>query len=152
MTYIKDIFNEKKTTLSGTIVNKGTGLTYAASRVNGTGLDVTSNFNATATNGDILIKNITGQDGLNFAGTVNSTNGQAEVYNKAGDLNVTSTATVSGNKAFILNDGLTAGGMTVAESATLGDSIMMVNKGSRHASVPTRYQNDPNHFREKLRN
>ena len=140
--------NTNKTILDGTIVNKGSGLTYATSRANGTGLEATSNFSATATNGDILIKNITGSsNGLNFAGTINSTNGQAEVYNKAGDLNVSSTANVSGNKAFILNTG---DGMTVS-STKLPSNIMMVNKGSQAATVPSQYRND-NNFREKLKN
>ena len=143
--------NTNKTTLSGTIVNKGTGLTYATSRASGTGLEATSNFNATATNGDILIKNITGSNGLNFAGTINSTNGQAEVYNKVGSMTVANTANVSGNKAFILNGNGSdsAVGLTV-NSTKLPNNIMIVNKGSEAASVPSQYRSSSN-FREKLR-
>ena len=138
--------NTNKTTLDGTIVNKSTGMTYATSRANGTGLEATKNFNASATNGEILIKNISGQNGLNFAGTISSTNGQAEVYNKAGNLTVTSDANVSGNKAFILNTGE---GMTVS-STKLPSNIMMVNKGSKAADVPSQYRSSKN-FREKLK-
>lgn len=148
--------NTNKTTLDGTINNLNTSnrgystMTYATSRANGTGLEATSKFNASATNGDILIKNITGQNGLNFAGTINSTNGQAEVYNKTGSMTVANTANVSGNKAFILNGNGkdSAVGLTV-NSTKLPNNIMIVNKGSQAADVPTQYRT--NNFREKLR-
>ena len=131
----------------GQVPTSTTPAVNAASRANGTGLEATSSFNATAANGDILIKNITGDNGLNFAGTINSTNGQAEVYNKAGDMTVTSTANVSGNQAFILNTGE---GLTV-QSEKLPSNIMIVNKGSKSATVPSKYKNS-NNFREKLKN
>lgn len=147
--------NNKAMTLSGTIQNNGSNMTYAASRANGTGLTATSSFNAQATNGDILIKNITGSNGLDFAGTINSTNKQAEVYNKAGSMTIANTANVSGNKAFILNGGTKgdnrATGLTV-NSKKLPSNIMIVNKGSEDASnsIPSQYKNS-NNFRQQLR-
>ena len=78
--------------LGGTVHNNSGALSsnggfYAATRRNATGLHVTSGFNADG-NGEILIKNIAGTDGLNYNGNINTTNHQAALVNRRGDMAV----------------------------------------------------------------
>lgn len=62
---------------------------YAISRGNGTGVNVTKDFNATG-NGEVLIKNKTGNNGLNYAtdATINTSGYQAALVNRKGNMNV----------------------------------------------------------------
>lgn len=62
---------------------------YAISRGNGTGVTVTKDFSATG-NGEVLIKNKTGNSGLNYASgaTINASGYQAALVNRKGDMNV----------------------------------------------------------------
>ena len=62
---------------------------YAISRGNGTGVNVTNDFNATG-NGEVLIKNKTGNSGLNYAknATINTSGYQAALVNRKGNMNV----------------------------------------------------------------
>lgn len=64
---------------SGVLGNNG-GF-YAAVRNNGTGMNVTSEFVVDG-NGEVLIKNISGEDGLRYAGTINTKDNQAALVNK----------------------------------------------------------------------
>lgn len=135
--------NEGNLILGGKIHNTGTDMTYAASRAQGDGIDVKSTFNADATNGGlILIKNITGQNGLNYAGSMTS-NGQAEVYNKVGDMTV--TGAINAAPAVILNSGRN---LTVTDDANLQGDVKIVNKGTENATVADKYKNN---FRESLK-
>ena len=61
---------------------------YAISRTNGTGVNVTKDFNVTG-NGEVLIKNKTGANGLNYAqgATINTSGYQAALVNRKGNLN-----------------------------------------------------------------
>lgn len=135
--------NEGNLTLGGTIHNTGSDITYAASRANGNGIDVKSTFNADANNGGtILIKNISGANGLTYDGTITSTK-QAELYNKVGDLTV--TGAINAVPAVILNTGK---GLTVTDAANLQGDVKIVNKGTEKAVVADKYKNN---FREAVK-
>ena len=151
------IANEGNLNLGGQITNESTnsgqsGWTYVVARKDksgtaGDGIDVKSTFNANSTNGGtVLIKNISGQNGLKYQGNMTTTNGQAEIYNKAGDM-VVNGGSITGSPAVILNTGKK---LTVTEDVTLrGNEIKVVNKGTEAADVPTELKNSGN-FREKV--
>lgn len=147
--------NEGNLTLDGTINNSGKDMTYAAARANGDGIVVTRNFTANSTNGGtVLIKNITGQNGLTYEGEING-NGQAEIYNKAGDMTVSgatnsdgtvTNSSMTGNPVVILNTG---DKLTVTDDVNLkGADIKIVNKGSEPAEVSAQYKK---YFREQVK-
>lgn len=139
--------NEGNLILGGQIHNTGKDLTYAAARANGDGIQVKPTFNAEATNGgDILIKNITGQNGLNYEGTMTNNNGLAEVYNLVGDMTVNGKIDATGHidkyekpgaSAVILNKGA---GLTVTEASQLDGEVVIVNKGTKKADVADKYR------------
>ena len=140
--------NKGQLTLGGKIHNTATTasentMTYVAARSQGKGIEATQAFAADSTNGTILIKNITGSNGLNFAGKATSTNGQAEVYNMNG--NMTVSGTVGGQPSVVLNKGAK---LTVTDAATLTGDVKLVNKGSQSATVASKYANQ---LREKLK-
>lgn len=140
--------NKGQLNLTGTVNNNGKDMSYFAARNQGTGIDVAKSFVGNTTNGGtMLIKNISGNDGLTYAGTMKSTNGgQIEVYNMKGDLNVTSDAKMLGGQpTVILNKGE---GMTVQAGEFTGD-LKIVNKGSKHANVASKYQS---YLKEQLKN
>ncbi len=135
--------NDGTLTLDGTVNNNGSDRTYAISKGQADGIDVTNNFNASSENGMIYILNKTGENGLNYNGTASSTNGQVELYNKAG--NMTVTGNMNGKPAVILNTG---DGLTVSDTANLQGDVKIVNKGSEKATVADKYKNN---FRESLK-
>ena len=135
--------NDGTLTLDGTVNNNGSDRTYAISKGQADGIDVTNNFNASSENGMIYILNKTGENGLNYNGTASSTNGQVELYNKAG--NMTVTGNMNGKPAVFLNTG---DGLTVSDTANLQGDVKIVNKGSEKATVADKYKNN---FRESLK-
>lgn len=148
--------NEGDLTLEGTINNTGKDMTYAAARANGDGIYAKPTFVVNATNGGtVLIKNITGQNGLKYEGTINAGEGQAEIYNKTGDMTVSGSTNsdgsvtnsgMTGNPVVILNTG---NKLTVTEDVNLnGTDIKIVNKGTESADVATQYQK---YLREQLK-
>lgn len=135
--------NEGNLILGGKIHNTGKDMTYAAARANGDGIDVKSTFEADSTNGGlILIKNITGKNGLRYDGKMTS-NGQAEIYNKVGDMTV--TGAINARPAVVLNKG---DNLTVTDNANLQGDVKIVNKGSQKATVADKYKKD---FKEALK-
>lgn len=134
--------NENKLILGGKIHNQGADMTYAAARANGTGIEVKNTFNADSANGLVMIKNITGQNGLKYDGTITNTNGQAEIYNKAGDMTV--NGSINGQPAVVLNTG---NNLTVNEAADLQGDVKILNKGKNAATVADKYKR---YFREQL--
>lgn len=146
--------NEGNLILGGKIHNTGKDMTYAAARANGDGIDVKSTFEADADGGTILIKNITGQNGLNYEGTMTNKNGLAEVYNKTGDMTVKGAINAvgavdregkPGASAVVLNTG---NGLTVTDAARLDGEVVIVNKGKNKANVADKYKNK---LREQLK-
>lgn len=139
-------------TLGGIIHNNSNGSLddnngfYAASRGNGTGINVTSGFKGDG-NGQYLIKNISGSNGLRYEGNI-VTNGQAELYNQKGDMTVGGSLT--GNPAIILNTG---DKLTVTGTVNSDTDAKVVNKGSAEADVAKATVNSPNSkwFYEKLK-
>lgn len=139
-------------TLGGIIHNNSNGNLddnngfYAASRANGTGINVTSGFKGDGS-GQYLIKNISGDNGLRYQGNIN-TSAQAELYNQKGDMTVGGSLT--GKPAVILNTGdkLTVNGTVSSET-----DAKVVNKGSAAADVSKATVNTPNEkwFYEKLK-
>lgn len=127
--------NEGNLILGGKIHNTGADMTYAASRANGDGIEVQSTFNADANNGGtILIKNITGANGLKYEGTMTS-NKQAEIYNKTGDMTV--TGAINASPAVVLNTGRN---LTVTDAADLQGDVTIVDKGTGTADVASKYK------------
>lgn len=129
--------NSGKLNMGATVHNNGTGALdenngfYAAARENGTGINVTSGFKADGT-GQNLIKNISGEEGLRYEGTMNTSNGQTELYNQKGDMNVGGQINTTTGNAVILNKG---DGMTVNGTITSDKDVKVVNKGSEAADV-----------------
>lgn len=97
--YMAVLNNEGMLNLGAKVTNNGgavkdaqgnlAGGFYAISRGNGTGVNVTKDFNATG-NGEVLIKNKTGNNGLNYAtdATINTSGYQAALVNRKGNMNV----------------------------------------------------------------
>lgn len=105
---------------------------YAVVRENGTGMNVTSEFVVDG-NGEVLIKNISGDNGLRFAGTANTTNHQVGLVNKKGDMNVTGNITTTKAPIVISNEGAK---LNVNANLTSGsDQGRIVNRGSQAATV-----------------
>ncbi len=146
--------NDGQLTLGGKITNNGSEMTYATARtdsalgISGDGITVENTFNATTTNdGTILIKNISGANGLNYKGTMTAAEGsdaQIEIYNKVGDMTVSGTMQ-GGRPAVILNTG---NGLTVTDAANLQADVKIVNKGSQAATVADKYKGN---LRQKLK-
>lgn len=102
--YMAVLNNEGQLDLGATVNNNGgavkdasgnlAGGFYAISRTNGTGVTVTKDFNATG-NGEVLIKNKTGNNGLNYVtgATINTTGYQAALVNRKGNLNAAGNIT-----------------------------------------------------------
>lgn len=129
--------NSGKLNMGATVHNNGTGALdenngfYAAARENGTGINVTSGFKADGT-GQNLIKNISGEEGLRYEGTMNTSNAQTELYNQKGDMTVGGQINTTTGNAVILNKG---DGMTVNGTITSDKDVKVVNKGSEAADV-----------------
>ena len=100
---------------------------YAASRANATGVNVTSEFVVTG-EGEVKIRNINGENGLTYDGSINTTGHAVNVINEAGDLTV--NGTVKTDKAIMLYNSGEA--MTVSSEANVesGEKGMLVNTGS----------------------
>lgn len=149
--------NSGKLNLGATVHNNGTGALdenngfYAAARENGTGVNVTSGFNADGT-GQNLIKNISGEEGLRYEGTMNTSNGQTELYNQKGDMTVGGQINTTTGNTVILNKG---DGLTVNGTLTSNNDVKVVNKGSEKADVSNATVEAPNKgtkwFWEKLK-
>ena len=109
------------------------GMFYAASRANGTGINVTNTFNANST-GDVLIKNISGKNGLTYNGTITNKGGQSALVNKVGAMNVNGTIKSTDAPTIVSNFGttLTTGKNSVIES---NKEVKVVNRGQKEATL-----------------
>ncbi len=126
--------NTNHLTLGGKIHNNGGEYTYVASRENGTGLTTTSGFSVDGS-GNVLIKNITGSDGLDFNGTINNENGtQTALVNHKGDMNINGTINNTGSPVVISNKG---DGLNITENSTIKNDtdVTVVNTGTKAADV-----------------
>ena len=148
--------NTNKLHLGGKVHNNSNGALdanngfYAAARANGTGIEVTSGFKADGA-GQNLIKNISGEDGLSYRGTINASGSQTELYNVKGNMTVGGTITTTGDgKVVILNKG---DGMTVNGTISSAKDVKVVNKGSEKANVNNAKVTTPSTkwFYEKLK-
>ncbi len=120
--------------LGGKIHNNGGDYTYAASRENGTGLTASENFKVDGS-GNILIKNITGSDGLDFNGVIENTDGtQSALVNHKGDMNISGDITNSGSSVIISNKGE---GLNITEDSTItnNEEVKIVNTGTKEAQM-----------------
>ena len=148
--------NTNKLILGGKVHNNSNGALdanngfYAAARANGTGVDVTTGFSADGA-GQNLIKNISGNDGLKYNGTINASGSQTELYNVKGNMTAGGTiATTGDGKVVILNKG---DGMTVNGTISSAKDVKVVNKGSEKAIVDESKITAPNtkKFYEQLK-
>ena len=69
---------------------------------------------------------------MRYEGTMNTSNGQTELYNQKGDMNVGGQINTTTGNAVILNKG---DGMTVNGTITSDKDVKVVNKGSEAADV-----------------
>ncbi len=106
---------------------------YAASRVNGTGINVSSTFVVDGS-GEVLIKNISGNDGLQYAGSINTTGNQAALVNHKGDTGVAGAIKTTNKKVIVSHKGKK---LTVTSTANLnsGDEGILFDNGSETASI-----------------
>ena len=148
--------NTNKLNLGGKVHNHSNGALdanngfYAAARDKGTGVNVTSGFSADGA-GQNLIKNISGNDGLKYNGTINASGSQTELYNVKGNMTVGGTiATTGDGKVVVLNKG---DGMTVNGTISSATDVKVVNKGSQKATVDESKITAPNEkkFYEQLK-
>lgn len=130
--------NAGKLTLSSKVHNNSGALGdnggfYAAARANGTGVKVTSEFVVDG-NGEVLIKNITGDNGLEYEGSVSTSNNHAALVNKKGDMKISGSMTTTKSPVIISNQGKK---LTVTNSANInsGTKGILVNTGSEKASI-----------------
>lgn len=142
--------------LGGKIHNNGGDYTYAASRENGTGLTASENFKVDGS-GNILIKNITGSDGLDFNGTIENEDGtQSALVNHKGDMNISGDITNTGSTEAPIIISNKGDGLNITEDSTLTNDaqVKIVNTGSK-AAVNNGKVNAPEgqySFIEKLKN
>ena len=148
--------NTNKLNLGGKVHNQSNGALdanngfYATARDKGTGVNVTTGFSADGA-GQNLIKNISGNDGLKYNGTINASGSQTELYNVKGNMTVGGTiATTGDGKVVILNKG---DGMTVNGTISSATDVKVVNKGSQKATVDESKITAPNEkkFYEQLK-
>lgn len=147
--------NSGKLNLGGKVHNNSNGALddnngfYAAARENGTGVNVTSGFEADG-QGQNLIKNITGDEGLRYEGNMNTSDSQTELYNKKGDMTVGGNINTTNGNAVILNKG---DKLTVNGTVSSDKDVKVVNKGSEEADVSEATVKTPNQkwFWEKLK-
>ena len=106
---------------------------YAVARQKGTGVNVTSAF-AVDGNGEVLIKNISGADGLRYAGTINTTGHQAALVNHKGNMNVSGSITTKNAPIIISNKG---DKLTVTKDAKLVSGAVgnLFDNGSEDAAI-----------------
>ncbi len=131
--------NSGKLTLGAQVHNNSNGKLddnngfYAAARQNGTGIDVTSDFVADG-NGQYLIKNISGANGLTFDGSITGDGSQAAVVNKVGDMTISGTINRTNAPVIISNFG---GGLTTTSNSVLTSNkeVKVVNTGSQAAEL-----------------
>lgn len=130
--------NKGSLTLGSTVHNESGALGenggfYAASRVAGTGINVKSTFVVDG-NGEVLIKNISGNDGLQYAGTVNTTGNQAALVNHKGNMEVSGSMKTTDKQVIISNKGKK---LTLTDSANLnsGTEGILFDRGSENASI-----------------
>jgi hypothetical protein len=118
---------------SGALGSKG-GF-YAAARKNGTGVNVTSTFAADG-NGEVLIKNITGSNGLKYVqgASINTTNHQAALVNKKGDMNVSGAITTTNAPIIVSSQG---NKLTVTSTANLNSGTQgnLFDSAAQAASI-----------------
>ena len=106
---------------------------YATTRQNGTGINATNTFAVTG-DGEVLIKNISGKDGLRFNGTINTTNNQAALVNKDGKLEVLGDITTTKAPVILSNFG-TGLDVTTSSALTSDTEVRIVNTGSEKANL-----------------
>ena len=145
--------------LGGQIHNKGNDYTYAASRENGTGLTASENFKVDGS-GNVLIKNITGSDGLDFKGTIENKDGvQSALVNHKGDMNIsgdiTNTNTDNHEAPIIISN--KGEGLNITENSTITNNnseVKIVNTGSKEAQMngTVKAPEGKFNFIEKLKN
>lgn len=125
------VANNGKLTLSQKVNNAAPY--YAVARKNATGLETTAEFSATGTD-QVLIKNISGANGLTHNGTINITNGQAAVVSHQGDLNINGTVKSTGGRARVRNAGagvnLNTGSLLQSDTET-----KVINVGTKAAKM-----------------
>lgn len=125
--------NEGNLNLNSKVQNNG-GFFYAAARANGDGVNVSKDFEATSTKGDILIRNITGKNGMTYDGKITNKGGQAAIVNKVGNMYVNGTVSNTNGVVIVSNSGnkLTTGKNSVLSS---NKEVKVVNRGSSQASL-----------------
>ena len=138
--------NTGKLNLGGKVHNNSNGNLdanngfYAAARENGTGVNVSSGFSADG-QGQNLIKNISGSEGLRYEGDINASSSQTELYNMKGEMTVGGNINTANGNAVVLNKG---DKLTVNGTISSDNDVKVVNKGSVEADVDEAKVTTPN--------
>lgn len=132
------IANNGALELGGAVTNNSGVLSenggfYATTRQNGTGINVTNTFAVTG-DGEVLIKNISGQNGLRYNGKINTVNNQAALVNKEGKLEVLGDITTTKAPVILSNFG-TGLDVTTSSALTSDTEVRVVNTGSEKANL-----------------
>ena len=132
--------NNKALNLGSTVHNNSgklgnDGGFYAAARSKGTGVNVSSAFVVDG-NGEVLIKNISGANGLRYAGTINTSGYQAALVNKKGDMNVSGAITTK-NAPVVVSNTSGANKLTVTSTANINSGKVgnLFDNGAEEASI-----------------
>ena len=138
--------NKGKLTLGSKVTNNSGALSnnggfYAASRVDGTGIEVTNAFDASGA-GEVLIKNISGStNGLTYAGKIDTTGNQAALVNKNGQMTISGTMKTTNGQVVVSNRGKNAADnatkLTITKDAVFnsGTKGKLVNTGTQASDI-----------------
>ena len=133
---------------SGALGNNG-GF-YAAARKQGTGVNVTSAFVVDGA-GEVLIKNISGADGLRYAGTINTTGHQAALVNHKGNMNVSGSIKTTNAPIIVSSKGdkLTVTSTANLNSGTKGNLFVHLDTPDPSVSASATLTNMEGHGKLK---
>lgn len=141
------IANSGALTLGSTLNNTSgalsqTGGFYTASRQNGKGINVTTEFVANNSTGEILIKNISGSQGLKYNGSISNNGYQAALVNKNGTFSAPGDVSATGNSVIFSNAG--TGALNVSGHLSSDTEVKVVNTSSVKADISHAQIDAPN--------
>ena len=116
--------NSGKLNMGAKVTNEGAGTTYIASRKDGKGVNLSTGFEYNG-NGELMVRNISGEEGLRFVGNITNKGGQTVLSNEKGAMVVGGSIDNTGSeKAVILTN--KGDSMTVRGTVTNEDGLVKV--------------------------
>ena len=108
-------------------VNNENGIMYALSRDNSTGITQDSNSSFRNSGGQLAISNESGNNGMQLKGTVQNTNGDVNIVNFKGNMDVSGTVKAQNNVSIVNKE--TAGTMAVGENSYFNSGSVTADNG-----------------------